>query len=544
MSSQPEAPGDNESFSETVVLQPPSTTNAGPDDAGEVNPYEAIIAEYERKLAHLKAVKDEEIAVKDEEIAVKDEEIAVKNSILGRTYYATIDDVWGPDPIKWNEERFKAAFESLRRKETPSFDERKMGAATEDPLYFAYRLTIAEAMRDDTEATDSPASAYSSHSQSATKKTVWPTDIFGNRVTDSHITHLVPARPTKSSLYVDVAICALPLPDTVSWDVVQKAIHGSKEKKAGDAKIHGSKDEESGVVDEKAGEAKSHGSKDMDAKNPSRTPSTGLKQAVSNKIRLAGQYVYLDQKPCVLIVPVMTVQEMLDWKGGGYLAIVLPGGITSEIVEKTEYQSVALKEEIPSTQVCHSIGMYLEEYGVPDPAKIANNDQVKLALELLRGVVSGMAYSLKCRLEKLEPNLKEKGALENLKNLREDFAKRKVADIIHPCPKIPPCEKPVRVIKFSDHKEDTGHPAPDPLLLLARAGITWSWRQGQKLLVASKEYDDDDESDDELDQLAMEEFLEYQRQLQRPPESPEELALALGQPYGFQKDTRIPMKGQ
>jgi len=51
-------------------------------------------------------------------------------------------------------------------------------------------------------------------------------------------------------------------------------------------------------------------------------------------------------------------------------------------------------------------------------------------------------------LEKLEPNLKEKGALENLKNLREDFAKRKVADIIHPCPKIPPCEKPVRVINF------------------------------------------------------------------------------------------------
>jgi len=51
-------------------------------------------------------------------------------------------------------------------------------------------------------------------------------------------------------------------------------------------------------------------------------------------------------------------------------------------------------------------------------------------------------------------------------------------------------------------------------------------------LVTSTEDDDFDE----LDPLGMEEFLEYQRQLQRPPEAPEELALALGQPYGFQED--------
>ena len=153
-----------------------------------------------------------------------------------------------------------------------------------------------------------------------------------------------------------------------------------------------------------------------------------------------------------------------------------------------------------------------------------------------------MAYSLKCRLEKLEPNVKEKGALENLKNRRNDFAKRKVADIIHPCPKIPPCEKPVRLVHFSSHSETSGHLAPDPLQLVGRGAITWSWRDGQKLLVAPKEYDDD-ESDDELDQLGMEQFLARRREAQRPPDSLEELARRLGQTKGYQEDTRIPLKG-
>ena len=107
--------------------------------------------------------------------------------------------------------------------------------------------------------------------------------------------------------------------------------------------------------------------------------------------------------------------------------------------------------------------------------------------------------------------------MKNVRDLRVDFREGAAKGIVHPFPKDPPCTKPVRLIKFSDHWNDEGHPAPDPLLLVVRAAITWSWRHGQKLLVASKEYhpgdsdgDDevDDEGDDELSALSMEEFLE------------------------------------
>lgn len=108
---------------------------------------------------------------------------------------------------------------------------------------------------------------------------------------------------------------------------------------------------------------------------------------VSNKIRLNGKFEYLDQRPCVLIVPVLTLQEALEWKGEGYSAIVMPGDINSDIVENTENQSVSL-EPMELLPVCEGIGMYEEEEdGVPHPDKIAKEDQVNMALALLRDVV-------------------------------------------------------------------------------------------------------------------------------------------------------------
>jgi len=41
----------------------------------------------------------------------------------------------------------------------------------------------------------------------------------------------------------------------------------------------------------------------------------------------------------------------------------------------------------------------------------------------------------------------------------------------------------------------------------------------------------------------MEQFLARRREAQRPPDSLEELARRLGQPKGYQEDTRIPLKG-
>jgi hypothetical protein len=76
--------------------------------------------------------------------------------------------------------------------------------------------------------------------------------------------------------------------------------------------------------------------------------------------------------------------------------------------------------------------------------------------------------------------------------------------------------------------EDGGHPAPDPLLLAVRAAINWSWRHHQKLLASGEP----EEEEDELDVLAMEQFLEM-RQAQLRPKTLEDLARGLGQPNGY-----------
>ena len=296
-----------------------------------------------------------------------------------------------------------------------------------------------------------------------------------------------------------------------------------------------------------------------------RAASTGLKNFGCNKIRLKDQKLYLDNKPGVLILPAgMTLQEVLEWNGKEYTAIVMAGGITQEIVKNTKVLTVSL-EETPIANVCAGIGMNLEEEGVPhESVEVRNEDDnaVEKARKLLHIAVSGMAYSANERLDqtfKFFDKEKDRQVIKNLKELLDDFAKTTKWSVIHPCFKT--CTKPVRLITFSDHDAREGHPAPDPLLLLIRAAIIWSWRYGQKLLVvASKEYhpgdsdivsdgvsgvdsDDDGESDNELDELATEQFLEYLTALQRPPDSLEELAHRLGQPNGYQGEARESAEG-
>ena len=585
------------------------------------------------------------------------------------TYYANIDEVWGPENVTWDKAKFKEAFERLRRNRTPDFVERQKGtltvpklkrtvnkkrkaseagltqhdeeavseavrsvkAASQPEPPRAYHLTIEQALLPTTKVADAVGSAHTSHSGTATKTTVWPTDIFGRSKSKAHIAHIVPAGPNLASLYVDVAICAFPLPDKNNKD--DEEVEGKDDEDEDEEKDDEEKDDEEVEDDEEAkddleveddeeakddleveddeemdddeeeakddleveddeegdddeeakddlevedddeeynkeveddenevvedeGEGKEEGEDTVDeaeacetvqkaihgskkSKKKYRTPSTGIKHLVANKIRLADQADYFDKNPCVLIAPVMTPQEMLDWKGGGYSAIVMAGGISKRIEKKTRNLTVKLKET-PIADVCSCIGMSSMVKGVPH--KTANKDQVDMARELLHGVVTGMAYSLRQRLKRMDKYFdkkKHQQKKKNLENLLEDFKKGTKRGIVHPSRKT--YTKPVRLVHFSSHSETSGHPAPDPLLLAVRAAITWSWRQGQKLLVESKEYDDDDV--DELDQLGMEEFLEYQRELQRPPDSLEKLARSLGQPYGFQEDSRIPLRG-
>lgn len=365
---------------ETAPIEEETTRHRAAKEAAEarIAASKARLVAMEAKIAALRAKR----AALKAEAAMHKAKTAILKAKAKGTYYASIDEVWGPERRPWHEVNDAAAFQSMRRTQTPTFPERgtkpskkrsaSSVAATDDseagaekadteasPASFAYPWTKAKAELQNTDVADGNDGSESSHSSSTTTRKLWPTDIF-SRLSVSSVAQLVPADPTLASLYADVARCALPLLDDARWETVQKAIHGS-----------------------------------TDPSESSRIPSTGLKHLVSNKIRLSGHDVYFDRNPCVLIVPVLTLQQVVEWQGGGYQAIVMAGAIDEQIVQHTRNQSVSL-EPITLQEVNGGICMSLEDKKIPH--EIANENHVRLARELLLGVVNGMAYSLIHRL--------------------------------------------------------------------------------------------------------------------------------------------------
>lgn len=74
---------------------------------------EAKIAALRAKRAALKA-----------EAAMHKAKTAILKAKAKGTYYASIDEVWGPERRPWHEVNDAAAFQSLRRTQTPTFPER------------------------------------------------------------------------------------------------------------------------------------------------------------------------------------------------------------------------------------------------------------------------------------------------------------------------------------------------------------------------------------------------------------------------------------
>jgi hypothetical protein len=57
----------------------------------------------------------------------------------------------------------------------------------------------------------------------------------------------------------------------------------------------------------------------------SKLPNVGIKHFPTNRIRLVAQKEYFDNSPCIIIVPILSVDEVKNWKGEAYDALVLAG---------------------------------------------------------------------------------------------------------------------------------------------------------------------------------------------------------------------------
>jgi len=474
--------------------------------------------------------------------------------LIRGTYYATFDQVWELGTRDCAE----ADFRDMKRTNRPEFDTKdkamvgKKGNGSADPFLVSWEAAI----NSENVIKNDGASSRGSHNDANVKEAIWPRHIFqagdgtnaGARLepdfeeastqpdekdkresttpfmiasqdgTDfmapdndqtkateekeddqeepkeeraeqegetkwaihGQIAHLLPASPLQATLYYNVIIWifAIDARDAKA-EVLQRLIHGSSKRK-------------------------------KDEKTPARIHLSGYKHMICNKMRLAGQGAFFDRKPCLIVVPLLSLEQIKNWSGEGYhaIAMISDGG--------DQQKRVNLQDAAGSL-------------GFQDKGKMADEKEIRLAGKVLSTTIGALAYSLVKTAPSSDAASSDKNFLltekhlKKLTELRNTFQSKFGEGVVVPTAtisdqvatseeQVSDVKKPVRKVSFDSVKTDhpKGHPAPDPLILIVKAAVNWSRFHGQPVL-AGGEVSSDDEEDDDLSLQAMQDYLEARK---------------------------------
>ena len=285
-------------------------------------------------------------------------------------------------------------------------------------------------------------------------------DIFGNR-SSAHPAHLLPYSTNCASYWTPIVRCVLSFQKTEahSWDFVQKCIHGTEctEAEASNKKLIYGSTEMSDSVSTLAGKSyKMH--------------SVGIKHFPTNRIRLFAQKDYYVRSPCVIIVPLLTLEEVNKWNGEAYEAIVLAGAWN-----KTDAAQVYLG--INATRDM------MKQDGAAN--RLADKDQCETACHLLDQMI-------RCICEAVNDSTASRFYNDKFEKRVDTVPIKKI--------NVPVSDWKdsfkVRKISFANSNEQI-KPAPDPVLLLAKAASNWFKRQDNKILPGWCSDDDTTYADDD-----------------------------------------------
>jgi hypothetical protein len=341
-------------------------------------------------------------------------------------FYSPMERVWETEFACYN----KGLFDALRREKAPTFMERRPRSQQCGETLSAYTVTLQKS---------TPSCCLH---RPATRTTVvveegeneiCPTNVLGRPDVDSRLAHLVPLRYQRASMYSDVARCVLGLGDDARNNI-QRAIHGSQP-----------------------------------LLQPTRIPHTGIKHSLLNQTRLPRHAALFEDRPCVVIVPIMTLEQMKAWNLEGYEAIVIAGSY--DIISAAQaYQQIQMMELLP----------------------LATPDEIETARVSLAQVVGGLAYSLVHRRRQRRECSLQWAMRQQLESFRKHLqASGGKEQVLVPKPPHDGYGKVhVGKVTFQAHALPVGtalaHPGPDPLLLVMKSAINWSWRIGQQLLVSGE----------------------------------------------------------
>jgi hypothetical protein len=432
---------------------------------------QATIVELQRQIdaeLSIAAAVLEHAAAAIERTAAAKELIAATNERLAEAHKRANGTYYTPIDDLWpagTQVLTENYFDRFRRTKFPSF----LDWASHD----SYTTSTEQAFLADTVMVDDDETTPSSSSGAST---VWPSTTFNVDDIASDMAHLVPANATNAGMYADVARCVFAVPDrpgneAADGPVLQKLIHG------------------------------------CGSPGGERTPDTGMKHMFSNKVRLPLQGTYFDRSPCFFIIPCLPLAAVKAWNGGSYSAIVVAGSWDG-IEACNVYRDVMPRRAL----------------------SLASVDQVNIARELLTDTVLALAYSFHHRRERMTDgaNPETITALHHLADIYKPAGPNGEGIIVpvklqHDLP-----DMRIGLIKYVAHDGEPGHPAPDPMLLVIKAAINWSWRNNQKMMAEGEP----EEAEDELDILEEERYLAFHQDSCRP-QSSEKLAAGLHQPNGW-----------
>jgi hypothetical protein len=353
------------------------------------------------------------------------------------TYYTTISDLWGTEAARpFNNEVAKNA---LRRLEIKTALKKCRHVQNGQKTFIDPYNATARRLRDHS-FFPKPVPSRTSHGNSSTKEVIWPQNILDTS-NNGEIARLLPAGPQDAVTWWFITTWLFGWGDRRamnSWNARMKAIHGYSKH------------------------------------NRSRTEHTGIKHMVTNKVRIAGQRQYMDNNPCLLIVPILTTQEVKDWDGSGYDAIVV-----IDRWDGCRLDSVAAGTEMSSTK------------GI---RKTATGDEIKTARELLSFFLRAILTARQSR-----PH----GAPTPSDDMYSgDSITIPSRNLLH----LPLVRKVSFVAQTWDNPEK--HPAPDPMLLATKAAVVFSTRHNQRLAAGGFK---EDETWTDMDQQAAEEYLDWRQ---------------------------------
>jgi hypothetical protein len=391
-------------------------------------------------------------------------------ALLDGTFFSTIDEVWNKvDADIQNPHLFGLDSEnrvSLIRThhvvvaDTNRYEQTVIAASQTADAANEQTAIAATGNRNNSTSNEVSSVADSSTRSSSSSLGV---NIFGGDGSGAQSAHLLPHASFCSKYWIPVVPWVLCTGNIqLSWDFLQKCIHGTlTEPNDGDNGSNAS------------GRRQKHS-------------HVGIKHFRTNRIQLNGQETIFDKYPCVIIVPLLNLTQVKEWDGGAYSAIVLAGNYTNRRTQRT----------VSATAAYVGIQAFANMLNYDDLTDVlANEDECNEACLLLKQFIF-------CVIEAFRADVNANLMSENANKLQKFVEWNTILN--EPSVPVPVSNvwdvnrMKVRKVSFGVSTE-ANNPAPDPVLLLAKAASNWLRRHELAILPGCGDDDSTSSSEDSTD---------------------------------------------